>query len=259
MTVCNMSIEGGARAGMIAPDDTTFAYLEGRDHAPKGAAWEQALDYWRSLPTDPGATFAKEVVLDARRRSPRSSPGAPTRPRWPASTAPCPTPTSSPRRPSGRRRPGPSSTWAWSAARRSPRSPVDTVFIGSCTNGRIEDLRAAADVLRGRTRHARHARPGRPRLAPGQGPGRGRGPRRGVHRGRVRLAGARLLDVPGHEPRQAAARRAGRLDVQPQLRGPPGPGRAHPPGVARGGGGHRGGRTVRHPGGSSTRWTPCSS
>ena len=70
MTVCNMSIEGGARAGMIAPDDTTFAYIEGRDHAPKGAAWEQALDYWRSLPTDPGATFAKEVVLDGAALAP---------------------------------------------------------------------------------------------------------------------------------------------------------------------------------------------
>src|SRR5437660_1786361 len=65
MTVCNMSIEAGARAGMVAPDDTTFAFLEGRPHAPRGAAWEQALDDWRSLPTDPGASFDKEVVLDA--------------------------------------------------------------------------------------------------------------------------------------------------------------------------------------------------
>src|SRR6202035_1577234 len=65
MTVCNMSIEGGARAGMIAPDDTTFAYLEGRDHAPKGAEWEAALAQWRSLATDDGAHFDKEVVLDA--------------------------------------------------------------------------------------------------------------------------------------------------------------------------------------------------
>src|SRR5438128_811290 len=65
MTVCNMSIEGGARAGMIAPDETTFAYLEGRPHAPKGAAWEQALDSWRSLRTDPGAAYDKEIVIDA--------------------------------------------------------------------------------------------------------------------------------------------------------------------------------------------------
>ena len=72
MTVCNMSIEAGARAGMIAPDDTTFAYLEGRDHAPKGAAWEQALDYWRSLPTDPGATFDQGGRPRRRRPWPRS-------------------------------------------------------------------------------------------------------------------------------------------------------------------------------------------
>ena len=65
MTVCNMSIEAGATAGLIAPDDTTFAYLEGREHAPKGAAWEQALDDWRALATDDGATFDKEVVIDA--------------------------------------------------------------------------------------------------------------------------------------------------------------------------------------------------
>src|SRR5437899_10767109 len=65
MTVCNMSIEGGARAGMVAPDDTTFAYVEGRPHAPKDAAWEQALEHWRSLSTDDGASFDTEVTLDA--------------------------------------------------------------------------------------------------------------------------------------------------------------------------------------------------
>ena len=70
MTVCNMSIEAGARAGMIAPDDTTFAYLEGRDHAPKGPEWETALAEWRSLPTDEGARFDKEVVLEAASLAP---------------------------------------------------------------------------------------------------------------------------------------------------------------------------------------------
>src|SRR5690606_3923587 len=73
MTVCNMSIEAGAKAGLIAPDDTTFAYLEGRDFAPKGAEWEQALDAWRALPTDDGATFDKEVVLDAAAITPHVS------------------------------------------------------------------------------------------------------------------------------------------------------------------------------------------
>src|SRR5207248_7111424 len=73
MTVCNMSIEGGARAGMIAPDDTTFAYLEGRPHAPKGSAWQQALDAWRALATDDGAAFDKEIVIDAAELRPSVS------------------------------------------------------------------------------------------------------------------------------------------------------------------------------------------
>jgi 3-isopropylmalate/(R)-2-methylmalate dehydratase large subunit len=149
MTVCNMSIEGGARAGMIAPDDTTFAYLEGRDHAPKGAAWEQALDYWRSLPTEPGAAFAKEVVLDGAALAPFVTWG--TNPAQVAridGTVPVPDEFDTP-------------VERESAARAleymglvggTPLTevPVDTVFIGSCTNGRIEDLRAAAEVLRGR-------------------------------------------------------------------------------------------------------------
>ena len=150
MTVCNMSIEGGARAGMIAPDDTTFSFLEGRDHAPKGAEWERALDYWRTLPTDRGATFAKEVVLDAADLAPFVT--------WGTNPAQVvrldgavPIRTRSTPRPNARLPPGHSSTWDWWGARRSPRCAVDTVFIGSCTNGRIEDLRAAADVLRGRT------------------------------------------------------------------------------------------------------------
>ena len=70
LTVCNMSIEAGARAGLIAPDDTTFSYLEGREHAPRGADWEAALDYWRSLPTDADATFDQEVTLDAAALTP---------------------------------------------------------------------------------------------------------------------------------------------------------------------------------------------
>ena len=111
MTVCNMSIEAGARAGMVAPDDITFAYLEGRDHAPKGAEWEEALASWRSLPTDDGATFAKQVVPRRRRRSRRTSPGAPTPHRWHGSTGWSPMPTPSPIQPSETRLLAPSTTW----------------------------------------------------------------------------------------------------------------------------------------------------
>jgi 3-isopropylmalate/(R)-2-methylmalate dehydratase large subunit len=149
MTVCNMSIEAGARAGLIAPDDTTFAYLEGRPYAPKGAAWEQALDDWRALRTDDGAPFDKDVMIDATTLRPHVSWG----------TNPGQTTTIDDAVPD----PG---SFADPAAREAAQRAlaymglkagtpmrevaVDTVFIGSCTNSRIEDLRAAAAVVRGR-------------------------------------------------------------------------------------------------------------
>ena len=149
MTVCNMSIEGGARAGMIAPDDTTFAYLEGRDHAPKGAAWEQALDYWRSLPTHADATFAKEVALDAADLAPFVTWGTnPAQVTRLDGTVPLPDEFATP----AEREAAARALEYMGLDGGTPlrEVPVDTVFIGSCTNGRIEDLRAAADVLRGR-------------------------------------------------------------------------------------------------------------
>jgi 3-isopropylmalate/(R)-2-methylmalate dehydratase large subunit len=142
MTVCNMSIEAGARAGMIAPDQTTFDYLEGRAHAPTGAGWDAAVEYWSSLATDDDARFDTTVSVDATALSPwvtwGTNPG-----QGAALSASVPTPTDA-------------------AAERAltymdlvPGTrlrdiAVDTVFIGSCTNGRIEDLRAAAAILRGR-------------------------------------------------------------------------------------------------------------
>ena len=142
MTVCNMSIEAGARAGMVAPDEVTFAYLAGRPHAPSGEDWEEALAYWRTLRTDEGAVFDREVHVDAGALSPYVTWGTNPGQGVPL-TASVPAPTS----PDDERaleymdlRPG--------TALRDVA--VDTVFIGSCTNGRIEDLRAAADVLRGR-------------------------------------------------------------------------------------------------------------
>jgi 3-isopropylmalate/(R)-2-methylmalate dehydratase large subunit len=149
MTVCNMSIEAGARAGMVAPDDTTFAYLDGRPFAPAGRAWEDALDDWRSLATDPGATFDREVEIDATTLSPFVTWGT-----NPGQVVPIGADVPDP---DGFEEPS-----ARDAARRAlaymdlqPGRPVrdiaiDTVFIGSCTNGRIEDLRAAATVVAGR-------------------------------------------------------------------------------------------------------------
>jgi 3-isopropylmalate/(R)-2-methylmalate dehydratase large subunit len=149
MTVCNMSIEAGAKAGLVAPDDTTFAYLEGRRHAPTGAAWERALDDWRSLPTDPGATFDKEVALDAADVVPHVTWG--TNPGHVAPiTGVVPDPDSfaeAAEREAARR----AQAYMGLASGTPLRDiTVDTVFIGSCTNSRIEDLRAVAAVVDGR-------------------------------------------------------------------------------------------------------------
>jgi len=149
MTVCNMTIEGGARAGLVAPDDTTFEYLMGRPMAPKGGAWEQAVAFWRTLPSDEGASYDKEVTLDVSEIVPQVTWGTSPEDVAPI-TGTVPDPDSF--ADEGKR----------DAARASldymglePGTPmqdvaVDTVFIGSCTNGRIEDIRAAADVARGR-------------------------------------------------------------------------------------------------------------
>jgi len=150
MTVCNMSIEAGARAGMIAPDDVTFAFLEGRAHSPKGAGWERALDDWRSLVTVEGAAFDREVRIDAATLRPVVT--------WGTNPAQSVTIDGAVPDPAG---------FATEAEQRAAQRAldymglvpgtamrdiaVDTVFIGSCTNGRLADLRAAATVLRGRT------------------------------------------------------------------------------------------------------------
>jgi 3-isopropylmalate/(R)-2-methylmalate dehydratase large subunit len=149
MTVCNMSIEAGARAGMVAADDTTFSYLEGRPHAPAGAAWEQALDDWRSLATDAGAPFDKEVTLDAAALVPHVTWGTNPGQVLPIdATVPSPDDfLEAPAREAAARALDYMGLTAGTAIR---DIAVDTVFIGSCTNGRIEDLRAAAGVLRGR-------------------------------------------------------------------------------------------------------------
>ncbi|MGC4192211.1 MAG: 3-isopropylmalate dehydratase large subunit [Thermomicrobiales bacterium] len=149
MTVCNMSIEGGAKAGMVAPDDTTFAYIEGRPFAPKGKLWEQALDYWRSLPTDEGAEFGSEVILDGNAIRPHVSWGTnPGQVTSIDSVVPDPSQFASQLDRDAAQR-------ALKYMNLDPGTPmrdirVDTVFIGSCTNSRIEDLREAASIIEGR-------------------------------------------------------------------------------------------------------------
>ena len=149
MTVCNMSIEAGARAGLIAPDATTFAYLKGRPHAPAGARWDEAVADWSSLATDDGAVFDREVHLDATSLMPYVSWGT-----NPGQVAPIDAVIPSPddfEDPAGREAAARALTYMGLEAGRPLRDvAVDTVFIGSCTNGRIEDLRAAAAVLEGR-------------------------------------------------------------------------------------------------------------
>ena len=149
MTVCNMSIEAGAKAGLIAPDDVTFAYLEGREHAPKGKAWEQALDSWRLLRTDAGAKWDKEVSIDAAGLTPFVSWG--TNPAQVASiNSSIPSPDSFSDATTRETVARALEYMGLTPGQRIRDVKVDTVFIGSCTNSRIEDLRAAAAVLEGR-------------------------------------------------------------------------------------------------------------
>ena len=149
MTVCNMSIEAGARAGLIAPDDTTFAYLEGRRHVATGKAWEQALDDWRTLGTDDGAAFDKQVTIDASTLKPYVSWGTnPSQVVTIDDLIPDPEALDAAQRESAERALAYMGLTAGTPVR---DVAVDTVFIGSCTNSRIEDLRAAAAVVDGRT------------------------------------------------------------------------------------------------------------
>ena len=149
MTVCNMSIEGGARAGLVAPDDTTFQYLSGRENAPRGADWDKAVARWRTLPTDAGATFDRSMTLDASALEPMITFG--TNPGMGMAI--------------GERVPDPSSLGDASQRAALEKAlaymglrpgegllgkKIDVVFIGSCTNGRLSDLRSAASILRGR-------------------------------------------------------------------------------------------------------------
>jgi 3-isopropylmalate/(R)-2-methylmalate dehydratase large subunit len=149
MTLCNLSIEFGAKIGLIAPDETTFEYLKGRPYAPKGAAWEQAVAYWKTLPSDPGAQYDRVVKIDAASIVPQVTWGTSPQDVLPI-TGKVPNPADE--ADESRRQAMERSLDYMGLKPGTPLAelPVQRVFIGSCTNGRIEDLRAAAAIAKGR-------------------------------------------------------------------------------------------------------------
>jgi 3-isopropylmalate/(R)-2-methylmalate dehydratase large subunit len=163
MTVCNMAIEGGARAGLIAPDETTFDYVRGRPHAPKGAEWEAALAWWRTLRSDEGARFDKVVTLDAAKIAPVVTWGTSPEDALPITgRVPHPEEFEGPKQAAARRA---LDYMGLEAGTPLSEIEIDAVFIGSCTNARIEDLREVARVVEGR-----HVKDGvRAMIVPGSG------------------------------------------------------------------------------------------
>ncbi len=199
MTVCNMTIEAGARAGMIGVDDTTINYLKGRPFAPTGEAWQRAVAHWRTLNSDPGVKFDRVVEIDAARIAPQVTWG--TTPEMVTTIegrVPDPDKEKDPILREGMER-------ALVYMGLTPNTPmsdirIDKVFIGSCTNSRIEDLRAAAAVVKGRHKAANvKVAMVVPGSGSGEGAGRERRTRPVVHCRGFRVAPTRLLDVPCHE------------------------------------------------------------
>ena len=243
MTVSNMSIEAGARAGLIAPDDTTFDWIKGREFAPKGEAWEQAVAYWRTLPSDAGATYDTSVTLSTADIAPMvtwgTTPGAVV-----PVTGVVPDPSNVADEGQRAQMQRMLDYMALKPGQKLADVPIDVVFIGSCTNGRIEDIRAAAAVAKGR----KVAAGVQALVVPGSGLVKEQAEQEGLDRdpagGGLRVARPVLLHVPGHEPGQADAGPALRLDVEPELRGPAGAGRPDAPGVAGDGRRRRGDRAA---------------
>ncbi len=189
MTVCNMSIEAGARAGMIAPDETTFAYIKGRPFAPQGEAFDHAVAHWRTLPSDPGAHYDHVVCLDAAEIAPMVTWGTNPEAVVPI-TGEVPDPAQfddEAKQAQARRM---LEYMGLTPGQKLAELPVDVVFIGSCTNGRIEDIRAAAEIVRGR-----HVAPGvRAMVVPGSGIVKAQAEREGLDR---------ILTEAGFEWREA--------------------------------------------------------
>ncbi len=231
MTVCNMSIEGGARAGLIAPDDTTFEYIEGRPHAPRGAAWEEAIVRWRRLPTDDGAPYDRTITIDASALEPMVTYGTNPGMGIPiTSLVPSPANQADP----AQRRALERALEYMDLRPGEPilGRPIDVVFIGSVHQR--PDQRPPPRRLGPPRPEDRPGRPGdgRPGQPGGEEGGRERGPRRRLPGRRRRVARGRLLDVHRDERGPAEPGPVRDLHLEPQLRGPPGQGRPIVPRLA---------------------------
>jgi 3-isopropylmalate/(R)-2-methylmalate dehydratase large subunit len=226
MTLCNMSIEAGARAGLVAPDETTFAYIEGRPFAPKGEAFDQAVAYWSALPSDPEAHFDTEIEIDATEIAPMVTWG--TSPEAAAAiTAHAPNPADVADEAARAQMVRALDYMGLEPGQAFTAAKIDVVFVGSCTNSRIEDIREVARIAKGQ----KVAEGVRALVVPGSG--------------LVKLQ----AEAEGLEPRSPDAGPAVRLHLQPQFRRSAGTGRAHPPGFAR----HGGSQRHRRPSGRSSR------
>ena len=242
MTVCNMSIEAGGRCGVVAPDATTFAYLKGRPYAPKGAAFDKAVEAWSELASDAGASFDREVTLDAATIAPIVTWGTTPDDALPIDgSVPDPARETDPVRAKYRaRRARLYGHRAGQAADRDrDRSRLHRL---------VHQLAHRGFARRGSSARGPHQQSAGPRLAgllDGQAPGRRGRPRPHLPRRRARMGRVRLLDVRRHQRRSGGAGRALRFDHQPQLPRPPGSRRAHPPDVAGDGRGRRRQRASR--------------
>jgi 3-isopropylmalate/(R)-2-methylmalate dehydratase large subunit len=216
MTVCNMAIEAGARAGMIAPDATTFAYLQDRPMTPKGGDWDNAVAYWQSLPSDEGARYDTEIAMAAEDIAPTVTWGTSPEDAIAINGAvPDPSKETDPSKRAKIERA--IEYMGLEAGQKMTDIKVDTVFIGSCTNSRIEDLRAAAALADGRTVAAGM----RAMVVPGSGLVKEQAEAEGLDKvfvaGRFRMARAGLFDVSGDECGQAGRRRALCVNIQPEF------------------------------------------
>ena len=252
MTVCNMSVEAGAKAGFIAPDEKTYAYLKDRPKAPKGKDWDAAMRYWETLQSEDGAHFDREIRLDAAKLPPLVTWG----------TSPEQVISVTGRVPGlegiadERKREAIERALNYMGLKGGEKISdiaINRVFIGSCTNARIEDLREVAKVVDGKSVNANV----NAMIVPGSGlvkeQAETEGSRQDFRQSRLRMARAGLLDVPCDESRQACARRALRLDLEPQFRGPAGLQGPHPSRLAGHGRGCRDRRAFRRRAGVAVR------
>ena len=203
MTICNMSIEGGARAGLIAPDETTFDYIKGRPTAPKGGAWEMAHALLGDALFRRGRAFRPRGRARRRASCRRWSPGAPAPSTWSPITGRVPDPAEIADATSARAANARSTIWACRPARRSPTSPSTACSSAPAPMAASRICARSRKIVEGKHGRRRRQRHGRAGLGPGEGAGRGRGARQDLHGRRLRMARAGLLDVPRHEPRPA--------------------------------------------------------